>query len=212
MLTDWLVDTPETPVATLILAHGAGAGADSAFMQSMAALLCQRRIKVIRFNFPYMQTMAQTGRRRPPERMPILQQYYTDVVHNVLRQSGDTPLFIGGKSMGGRVATLISESLPVAGSVVFGYPFHPAAKPDNVRTAHLADVHRPMLIVQGARDALGRKEEVLSYALSTAIEVHFLDDGDHDFKPRKASGFTQAEHLVAAANHCATFIENCQCK
>lgn len=206
-MSEFMLNSSEDARATLILAHGAGAGAASEFMQSMAELLSKHHINVVRFNFPYMQTMVDTGKRRPPDRMPKLQECFTQVVSTVRHSRPNMPLFIGGKSMGGRVATMLCDTLPVLGAVVFGYPFHPPGKPEKLRTEHLEISKKPVLIVQGERDTFGRKDEVLGYSLAKSVVTHFLQDGDHSFKPRKSSGFTQSEHLKVAAQQCVNFIE-----
>ena len=119
-------------------------------------------------------------------------------------------LFAGGKSMGGRVASMIADQLQatgrIAGLLCLGYPFHPVGKPDQRRTAHLADLRTPTLIVQGTRDPFGTRAEVASYQLSKSIDILWLEDGDHSFKPRRASGFTAAQHLEAATSAVAEFV------
>lgn len=126
------------------------------------------------------------------------------------RRAYGLPLFIGGKSMGGRIASMIADEMfaegTTGGLVCLGYPFHPAGKPGSLRVAHLTGMVCPTLIVQGTRDALGSREDVAGYALSPAIRVEWLDDGDHDFKARKLSGFTQADHIAAAAAFIGRFV------
>lgn len=206
-MSEWYVDTPANPVATVVLAHGAGAGAESEFMVDMAAQLAARNINVVRFNFPYMDTIKETGKKRPPDRMPKLEDRFNTVIENVQAKWPDLPLFIGGKSMGGRVATLILEQSKALGAIALGYPFHPPGKPENLRTEHLLALEKPLLIVQGERDTFGRREEVESYGLSSAVQTAFLADGDHSFKPRKASGLTRDEHIQSAARLSVAFIE-----
>ncbi|WP_374211864.1 alpha/beta family hydrolase [Alteromonas gilva] len=193
-------------VATVILAHGAGAGAESEFMASMAQLLAQQNINVVRFNFAYMQTVLATGKRRPPDRMPRLLECFNAVIARVTQQWPTLPLFVGGKSMGGRVATMLLDDSPARGGIALGYPFHPPGKPDKLRTEHLESLQKPLLIVQGERDTFGTQKEVRGYSLSSAIDTQFLADGDHSFKPRKASGYSQQQHIAAAARHCQRFI------
>jgi predicted alpha/beta-hydrolase family hydrolase len=216
-----------SPVAQLILGHGAGAGKEHEFMQTMSALLVERNIDVVLFNFPYMQTIKETGKRRPPDKADILLQHFHDVVMHIEASSVKTscvetstlkqidgeykhaslPIFIGGKSMGGRMASMIIEDIPsVKGAIAFGYPFHPPGKPEKTRTDHLQTVNKPLLIVQGERDTFGTKSEVAEYALCPSIEISFLADGDHSFKPRKASGFTQEAHIKAAVDMACDFI------
>jgi predicted alpha/beta-hydrolase family hydrolase len=121
------------------------------------------------------------------------------------------PVWIGGKSYGGRVASLVADELHEAGTVhglvCLGYPFHPPEKPEQLRTAHLEHLATPTLICQGTRDPFGDRDEVTGYALSGAVGIHWLDDGEHDFRPRKAiSGRTFAQNLAEAADAVAGFV------
>ncbi|PRO72498.1 alpha/beta hydrolase [Alteromonas alba] len=206
-MSEWYVDTPAKPVATVILAHGAGAGAESEFMVDMAAQLAAQNINVVRFNFPYMEIIKETGKKRPPDKMPKLETCFHSVIENVQAKWADLPLFIGGKSMGGRVATLILEQSKALGAIALGYPFHPPGKPEKLRTGHLLALEKPLLIIQGERDTFGRRDEVEDYGLSSAVQTEFLADGDHSFKPRKSSGLTQDEHIQNAARLTVSFIE-----
>ncbi len=208
MTDHWLEDIPEgTPRASLLLAHGAGAPMDSDFMNRMAALLCERGIAVRRFEFPYMAQRRQGG-RRPPDRQPVLLDCWRQQLARWQSERGG-PVFIGGKSLGGRMASLLlaeERTRDVAGLVCLGYPFHPPGKPERTRTEHLAGLRTPTLIAQGSRDPLGNRQEVAAYTLSDAIVLHWLEDGDHDFRPRVKSGFTVSQHLVAAAEAATTFM------
>ncbi len=201
-----LRDEPEGAVkATLVLAHGAGAPMDSPFMQEMALALCQRSVRVIRFEFPYMAGRRQGGTRRPPDPQVRLLEYWRQMYAEMRRQVTG-PLAIGGKSMGGRMASLLADELGAAALVCLGYPFHPAGKPEKTRVEHLAALRTPTLIVQGERDALGNRDEVAQYLLASSIGLHWLPAADHDLKPLKRSGFTHEQHLQAAADAVANFI------
>ncbi|AOS97544.1 Alpha/beta hydrolase family protein [Microbulbifer aggregans] len=211
-MSEWLVDRPTgEPRARFLFAHGAGAPMDSDFMSALAGTVSAQGIEVVRFEFPYMQERRQSGKRRPPNPMPQLQKAFAAQIDHWLSQEDGLPLFIGGKSMGGRVASLLADARFAAGQlyglVCLGYPFHPRGKPERLRTEHLADLQCPALVVQGTRDPLGNAEEVAGYGLSESISVVWLEDGDHDFKPRKASGFTLEGHWQAAAKHVAEFIQ-----
>lgn len=190
--------------ASLLLAHGAGAPMDSDFMTLLADRLARQSIRVLRFEFPYMAERRQGGSRRPPNPMPVLLDSFREHHRAAL---GAGPLFIGGKSMGGRVASLLADELGAAGLLCFGYPFHPPGKPERTRTEHLAELSTPALVVQGTRDPLGKPEEVAGYALSSQIQLSWLDTGDHDFKPLKRSGLTQAELIDQAAQRAAAFMQ-----
>jgi hypothetical protein len=137
-----------------------------------------------------MAEFRSSDKRRPPDRAPILHETWIHVV----RSLNTGRLVIGGKSMGGRIASLIADDAGVSGLVCLGYPFHPTGKPHRLRTEHLRTLHTPTLIVQGECDALGNKDEVSGYDLSSQIEIRWLPDGDHSFKPRKASGRTAEEN------------------
>ena len=184
---------------TLILAHGAGAPMDSQWMAEMAERLAVRGVNVLRFEFPYMAQRRRDGGKRPPNPQPVLLECWREVFSEVRRHVAG-PIAIGGKSMGGRMASLLADELGADALVCLGYPFYAAGKPEKPRVAHLAHVKTPTLIVQGERDALGNREAVEAYTLSPAIEVHWLVAGDHDLKPLKASGFSHAQHLEAAAD------------
>lgn len=194
-----------TPLATLLLAHGAGAGMDSPFLEQLAAELARREIRTLRFEFPYMAWARAEGRRRPPNPAPVLLEHWRQVV--TTWRAGETgPLWLAGKSMGGRMASLLAEELGAAGLICLGYPFHPAGKPERLRTEHLATLSTPTLIVQGERDALGNREEVAGYALAPAIEVQWIATADHDLKPLKSSGLSQAQVLADTAAWIAAFV------
>ncbi len=202
-MNDFIRTGPEQPL--LVLAHGAGAPMDSPFMDSLAGLLAEQAIGVVRFEFPYMQERRENGKKRPPNKQDVLLDSWREVIEEL---GNPETLFIAGKSMGGRMASLIADEQAVAGLVCLGYPFHPQGKPEKLRTEHLADLQTPTLIVQGTRDKLGSLEEVETYSLSSAIDVLWMEDGDHDLKPRVKSGFTHEQHLKRTAEKIAEFIKD----
>ncbi|WP_225918124.1 alpha/beta fold hydrolase [Neiella holothuriorum] len=193
--------------ARILLAHGAGAGSDSEFMQQLANALNHHGVAPILFDFPYMVKAKALQKRRPPDRMPILLKAMTD---QAAQLPSDLPLVLAGKSMGGRVATMLLDELGVPG-IAYGYPFHPLGKPENLRVEHLQTINQPLLVLQGERDGFGKPEEVAGYSLPTNVEVCWLADGDHSFKPRKASGYSQLEHIEFAAKRSAQFIQEHLC-
>lgn len=198
MSTQFLLDGPEDARVTVLLAHGAGAPMDSTSMTAVAEAFAAAGLRVARFEFGYMAARRSGDGRKPPPRADRLLSEYVAAVDDLGPTNG--PLIIGGKSMGGRVASMVADQLfeagRIAGLLCLGYPFHPPAKPDQLRTAHLADLRCPALICQGTRDEFGTRDEVVNYTLSKAIELLWLEDGDHDLKPRKSvSGFTFADHL-----------------
>ena len=201
----FLVDGAEDAETTVLFAHGAGAPMDSASMNAITKALAANTMRVARFEFNHMAARRTLGARRPPPRADTLKAEYMDAV-DALAESG--PLIIGGKSLGGRVASMVADQLFASGRIVgllcLGYPFHPIGKPDQLRTGHLAEMKTPTLIVQGTRDPFGTREEVLAYTLSKSIEIFWLEDGDHDLRPRKAvSGLTAKDHLHAMAHRVA---------
>ncbi|MBU0807855.1 MAG: dienelactone hydrolase family protein [Gammaproteobacteria bacterium] len=202
----WLWDRPlGEPRATLILAHGAGAPMDSEFMQQMTQNLVACGVALLRFEFAYMAARRQDGKKRPPNPQVQLLDQWREVYRQV-RQQVAGPLAIGGKSMGGRMASLLADELNVDALVCLGYPFYAVGKPEKPRVAHLAELKTPTLIIQGERDALGNRQAVEGYTLSGAIKLHWLTAADHDLKPLKSSGFTHSQHLLSAAEAIAAFL------
>lgn len=204
----FLHDPADGAIARVLLAHGAGAPMDHPWMNDFAALLVARHLSVARFEFGFMAARRDGGKRRPAPRGDRLVPEYVAAVGALAQETGDDlPLLIGGKSLGGRVASLAAPELDaagrIAGVVCLGYPFHPPKKPETLRTAHLATFDCPALIVQGTRDPLGSREEVAGYTLDPRLQLVWLEDGDHDLKPRRKSGFTHAAHLASAADAIA---------
>jgi predicted alpha/beta-hydrolase family hydrolase len=209
MPTDFLFDGPEDARVTILLAHGAGAPMDSASLTAAARALAEAEFRVARFEFGYMAGRRQ-GVRKPPPRAETVMPKYVAAIDDLGPTPG--PLLIGGKSMGGRVASMIADSefaaKRIAGLLCLGYPFHPPGRPAQLRTAHLLGLKTPALICQGTRDEFGTRYEVGGYGLSDEIEIFWLEDGDHDLKPRKAiSGFTTAQHLKAMAEAVRAWVD-----
>ena len=179
---------------------------DSTYMQAFAEGLAERGFRVARFEFPYMNERRQTGKKKPPNRAPVLLATWQTVIEHF----GPRNLIIGGKSMGGRIASMSaveneSSGQPVKGVVCLGYPFHPPGNFEKLRTEHLKKIKTPTLICQGTRDTFGNQEDVSGYTLANSIRYHWLEDGDHGFKPRKASGLTEQENWDSAMNAIAHF-------
>jgi predicted alpha/beta-hydrolase family hydrolase len=201
-----LIDGPADASCRLILAHGAGQGADSPFMSTVAHALGAAGIGVVRLSFPYMERSQTEGRRRPPDREPILIETWLRVIAEQRAAHGaGKRLLIGGKSMGGRIASLIADDAGIDGLVCLGYPFHPPGRPERTRVAHLSGLRTPTLICQGERDPFGGREEVVRYDLSPSIEIVWIADGEHSFNPRRASGLTLEQNLRVAAGAVALF-------
>lgn len=195
---------PAGSLGPFVFAHGAGLAMDAPRMVAIANGLAEAGVRVVRFEFPYMRRRREHGKGGAPDRPAVLEAAWRDVIERVGPASG---LVIGGRSMGGRVASMIADDVGARGLVCLGYPFHPLGKPERTRTAHLADLRTPALIVQGERDAMGNRDEVAGYQLSPSIEVRWLPDGDHSFVPRKRSGVTEAENVASAVAAVREFIQ-----
>jgi predicted alpha/beta-hydrolase family hydrolase len=205
-----LCDGPEHAAATVLLAHGAGAPIDSPFMATIAAGLVRHGWRVVRFSFPYMARMVESGRRQGPDRLSVLQEALRDQVSLEWQAEPERPVIVAGKSMGGRVASLLVDELAAAGAVraclCLGYPFHPPGKPLQLRTAHLATLKTPTLILQGERDPFGKRQEVETYPLSAQVQLSWIPSGDHSLKPTRSSGLNEADTLGMAVTACDGFI------
>ena len=199
-----LFDGPRDAPLTIALAHGAGAAMDSPFMNAVAEGLAAAGWRCARFEFPYMQKRRETGKRRPPDRAPVLIETWQSVIEGL---GGTEALVIGGKSLGGRMASMIADQTGARGLVCLGYPFHAPGKPATPeRLVHLATLKTPALIVQGSRDTLGNRGEVAAYDLSAAIRIHWSEDGDHSLKPRVASGRSEAQNVGEAVEEVVGFV------
>jgi len=216
-MTTEIVNNVDMPIAQVVFAHGAGADMHHESMEQITVLLNKANINVLRFNFPYMDKRIEFGKRYPPDRMPKLIACYQSVINKlvanklVAEQKNTLPLFIGGKSMGSRVAATLAENSEILkyiqGVFCLGYPFHPAKKPENLRLEPLQLTKRPVLIIQGERDTLGSRNEVLNYEISPLCQCVFLSDGDHSLKPRVKSGYTYQQHIEQAVFEITQFIK-----
>lgn len=202
VIREGAVDAP----VRILLAHGAGAGMEHAFLAELSRLLAGPDIEVVRFNFPYMSKRALDGKRRPPDRQPVLLDHWREMV----REFAHPRLFLAGNSMGGRMAAEISDEIycemNAAGLLILGYPFHPPARPDRWRGEVLKQIKTPTLLLQGERDTFGSRVELADFPFSSAVSVHWLTDGDHGFKPRKSSGLCEQDNLQQAASRIRQFV------
>lgn len=183
----------------LLLAHGAGAGHDAPMLVALRAALAERGVQVLAFEFAYLQRMRTEQRRRPPPRAERLVEEFR-AWRAAVAPLGEAPLWLGGKSLGARVASLLAAEDGVPGLVLCSYPFHPPGKPERTRLAHWPRLACPTLVLQGERDPFGRRDEVEGYMLPDCAEVHFLADGEHDWRPRRASGRTWQALIDEAAD------------
>ncbi|TGN41410.1 alpha/beta hydrolase [Marinobacter confluentis] len=180
-------------------------------MESMAISLALGGVATVRFEFPYMEKRRADGRKRPPDRQPVLLARYRQIIQQLGAQERGE-LWIGGKSMGGRIASILAAdpelSGTVDGCVCFGYPFHPPGRPDRWRVEHFDRFHCPVLIVQGTRDPFGKKGEVQacdSVSASTC-RINWLEGGNHDFQPLASQRETPEQMIDSAARAAAAFI------
>jgi predicted alpha/beta-hydrolase family hydrolase len=192
---EFLFDGPPDSPLTLVLAHGAGAPMRSAFMSAIARGVAAGGTRVARFEFPYMRARRPGGHRGAPDREPILRESWLSAIDAL---GGGSRLAIGGKSLGGRIASMVADEARVRGLICLGYPFHPPGKPERLRTKHLETLVTPALILQGTRDPFGSPQDVSGYRLSPSIRIAWIEDGDHSFKPRASSGRTEAGNLGQA--------------
>lgn len=197
-----LISGPKAATLTVVLAHGAGAPMDTPFMTFFAEGLAEAGYRAVRFEFPYMAARRKTGVKKPPDRQPVLLETW----RSVIAELGSERLVIGGKSMGGRMASLIADDTNVQGLVCLGYPFYGAGRKDKPRTEHLVPLKTPTLICQGERDPMGDRPSVSQLKLSRAIKLRWLPDGDHDLKPRRASGRTHDQNLTDALDAVCEFL------
>jgi len=199
---EFLFDGPARARLTIALAHGAGAPMDSPFMNDMAAGLAGYGLRVARFEFPYMAARRRGGARGGPNPAAVLESSWMDAIEAL---GGGDRVIVGGKSMGGRIATMVADRAGARGAICLGYPFHPPGRPEQTRTAHLESLRTKTLIIQGERDTFGTPDDVAAYALSSQIRVRWLPDGDHSFKPRARSGHTLEAHMAQAIEWSAEF-------
>jgi len=202
-----LIDGPTSAPATVLLAHGAGAPMDSPFLDTIATGLAAQGWRVVRFEFPYMARQREGASRGAPDRLPKLLDRFREQVG---LEAGGPPLVLAGKSLGGRVATVLLEEVAASGApragLCFGYPFHPPGKPERLRTAHLQTLKLPTLIVQGERDPFGRREEVEGYGLAPSIRLAWIPEADHSLRPTRRSGLDEAAALALAVAHADAFL------
>lgn len=201
-----LTTGPANAKHLFVFAHGAGGAMDTPFMNVVAEALAARGIRVLRFEFPYMAARREGKKSGAPDRQPVLLDSWRAAFAEARKQHPKAAIAIGGKSLGGRLATMVADELNASSLVCFGYPFHPPGKPQQLRTAHLETLRTPALILQGERDPFGTKAEVVGYNLARTIQIEWLPDGDHSLKPRAASGVTLAQNLERAAELAAMSI------
>jgi len=189
-----------TASAALVLAHGAGAGQKSAWMVKAARAIAARGISCATFDFPYI-----TAGRKVPDRAPVLEAHWQEVLEKAKLEFTGLPLFIGGKSMGGRIASQIASQggTGVSGLIFFGYPLHPPGRPEQRRDAHLPQIREPMLFIQGSNDTFGHEAEMTELVASLPrAELRVIQGGDHSLKVKGGAAAQEAAFDQAIETAC----------
>ena len=197
----------------VLLAHGAGADMNAAALTTVADALADARIPSLRFNFPY-----RSAGRRAPDRAPVLEAAVREAAAELARRTKLPPgrLVLGGRSMGGRICSLVAaddaDPLPVLGLALLGYPLHPPGKPETLRVEHFKRLTIPVLFASGTRDAFGTPAELKRHAkkVKGPVTFHWVETGDHGFKPLKASGLTVDAALSGVAAAVVGFVRSFQ--
>jgi uncharacterized protein len=208
MDTTIINDAPNSNII-FILAHGAGAGMSTDFMNHIAQGVSQKGVRVIRFEFPYMTKSRNVGKRRAPDSPKKLKAHFLQIIEEEQQQHPTAQIVIGGKSMGGRIASILTSEKShsdISGCICLGYPFHPPGKPEKLRTDHLQQIDTPCLIIQGTRDPFGKKHEVETYTLDQRIKIKWIEDGEHSLKTKKTSKQTWDQALDEAVASICTFL------
>jgi uncharacterized protein len=205
-LTDFAYQGPKRGFdRAVLLAHGAGADMNAATLTTVADALAAAKIPSLRFNFPY-----RAAGRRAPDRAPVLEAAVREAVAELSRLTKLAPerLVLGGRSMGGRICSMVAADTGALGLVLLGYPLHPPGKPTQLRVDHFARLRTPVLFVSGTRDAFGTPAELEQQAkkLKGRVSFHWVETGDHGFKPLKASGLTVAGVLDEVAAQVVDFV------
>jgi hypothetical protein len=206
---EFLVNSPrKDPKGILLLAHGAGKGAANPFLDTIAEGVVDSGVRVVRFNFPYMETMLRTGKTKLPDSGEVLRKCFSDVVmHCIEREQVPAKyIIVGGKSMGARAASMVADRHQVGGVVCLSYPFHPPRKPEPLRITNLQTIQTPTLICQGERDPNGPREEVEQFSLSKSVRFHWLADGDINYKPHRTSNRSHQQNMADAVEAVNRFI------
>jgi predicted alpha/beta-hydrolase family hydrolase len=191
----------------VLLAHGAGADMRSATMTTVTDALADAKIPSLRFNFPY-----RSAGRRAPDRPPVLEAAVREAAAELATRT-KLPLdrlVVGGRSMGGRICSMIAAEEGALGVMLLGYPLHPPGKPETLRVEHFPSLRVPVLIASGTRDAFGTPEELQRHAkkINGSVTFHWIETADHGFKPLKSSGITQADALAGVATAVVAFVRS----
>jgi hypothetical protein len=189
----------------VLLAHGAGADMHAPALAVVAAALAAAKVPCLRFDFPY-----RIAGRRSPDRAPVLEDAVRKAAAELASRTGLAPerLVLGGRSMGGRICSMVAAADGALGLVLLGYPLHPPGKPDQLRVEHFARLHMPVLFASGTRDAFGTPAELRRHArkVKGPVTFHWIDTADHAFKPLRASGLPPQQALDGVAAAVVEFV------
>ena len=208
MMDTKIIDEVSNSKFIFILAHGSGAGMNTEFMTRIARGISQKGVMTIRFEFPYMTKSRKLGKKRAPDSEKKLKAHFINLIEETQHDNPNATIVIGGKSMGGRIASILTSEKAhpsISGCICLGYPFHPPGKPEKLRTSHLQSIDTPCLIVQGTRDPFGKKHEVETYTLDSKIQIKWIEDGEHSLKTKKSSVQTWEQALDEAVNAILQF-------
>ena len=191
----------------VLLAHGAGADMNASTLTSVTDALAAAKMPSLRFNFPY-----KAAGRRGPDRPPVLEAAVRDAIDELAKRTKLTPdrFVLGGRSMGGRICSMVAAESGALGLALLGYPLHPPGKPDQLRVDHFAKLKLPVLFASGTRDAFGTPEELKKNAkkIKGPVTFHWIDTADHGFKPLKSSGISQPQALTGVADAVVDFVRS----
>ena len=201
---EFITEGKESSPDTIILAHSSGEPMNSEFMNYFSKHLSELGFFCIRFQFPYMTKQIIEGRKKPPDKIDSLIKSWCIAINHINKNN----IIIGGKSMGGRIATLIANKVNPKGIVVLGYPFfNPKGKTKN-RTEHLKNINIPTLICQGENDTLGKRPQVEKLHLSKKINLHWIESANHSLIPLKRTGKTRNQSWDECIIAINKFIKN----
>jgi uncharacterized protein len=207
MIVSRAVSVDASAADALVLAHGAGGDMNEALLSHLCTELPAAGVTTVKFNFPYRE-----ARRRVPDPAPVLERAFRDVLAQVRAECAPRRIIVGGKSMGGRMAShLAAQGDDVAGLLLLGYPLHPPDKPGQLRSAHLPQIRCPILFVQGTRDPfcpLSTLREVLS-SVTAPVTLHVIDGGDHSFRVPKSTGRSAADIKQEILGVVKEWLVNC---
>lgn len=208
-IKEFLVNSPENdPKGVFLFAHGAGTGMASPFMDKISKGIINSGVRVVRFNFPFMEKMLRTGKRKPPNTGKVLRKCFSDVITYCIERERVPPqnIIIGGKSIGARAAAMVADNHQVAGVICLSYPFHFPKKPEKLRIKVLETVQTPTLICQGERDLNKTRDEISKLRLSSSVQINWVAKGDKNFQPINNSNASYEKNITSIIQASNSFI------